>query len=65
MRLDGKDAAIFSTPFHHKDQDLSKHTVIHPDVGIHMNRLERLKLPCTVLTAMLDIVASGAEFMAT
>ena len=71
MRLDGKDAAIFSTPFHHKDQDLSKHTVIHPDVGIHMNKLVRLKVPSTVVelwriwTAMSDIVASGAEVMAT
>ena len=71
VRLDDKDAAIFSTPFHHKDQDMSKHTVIHPDVGIHMNRLVRLKVPSTVVelwriwTAMLDIVASGAEVMAT
>ena len=71
VRLDDKDAAIFSTPFHHKDQDLSKHTVIHPDVSIHMNRLERMKVPSIVVelwrvwTAMLDIVASGAEVMAT
>ena len=30
VRLDDKDAAIFSTPFRQKDQDLSKHTLIHP-----------------------------------
>ena len=71
VRLDDKDAAIFSTPFHHNDQDLSKHTVIHPDVGIHMNRLVRLKVPSTVVelwriwTAMLDVATSGAEAMAT
>ena len=34
VHLDDKDAAVFSTPFHHRDQDLSKHTVTHPDVGI-------------------------------
>ena len=56
---------ILSVPS--QDQDLSK----HPDVGIHMTRLVRLKLPSTVVelwriwAAMLDIVASGAEVMAT
>ena len=45
--------------------------MVYPDVGIHMTRLVRLKLPRTVVqlwrmwSAMLDIVASGAEVMAT
>ena len=49
VRFDDKGAAIFSTPFHHKDQDLSKHTVIHPDVSIDMNRVVRLKVPSIVV----------------
>ena len=69
--LDDKDAAIFTTPFLRKDQDLSKHMVAHPDVGIHTTRLVRLKVPNIVVelwriwTAMLDTVASGAEVVAT
>ena len=71
VRFDDKDAAIFFTPFHHKEPDLSKHTVLHPDVGIPMNRLVRLRVPSTVVelwriwtAIMLDIVASGAEVIA-